>query len=505
MEREKLLLHVSFAAGATLIVFWIARATIPAWIVLPAVSAVIAGPWLQRRRLTWEAIIAVVLLSVLATNSQRLAIDYAARYREFFFLLVPMLFYAGIVLTRLKAPGEPVYLYNVAWLGLLTTLDLEGASVTIPALSVLILLAVLLSGTAEDRPRLLQRLVPVALILIGVTILSTSLPVETGPFSASTARNLQAFLFGRSTSVDFVLAHHGTNWWRPWPTAATSLLGSWLLRLSFAEEFAGLARSLLAAPLMAVLAWTFVGGVLQQGPGKSFRRLLPSFLLMIGMSLVFLLLVSLHSKNLNALMFGPASPWIINGKLLVPKSWQMFLALRARINFFPSSSIIVLQLVVRNLSILTVLSSVIISARQAFATQWDRLEGIGRRRDRIVIERTIKRIRSLDDDELLRNPPGTIIALFYMAANALYPLDLAMVRGETPTELSARVARWYPDLAEQIDILGKLFYVARYSEAEITPDQVRLARNTYQKFLELLKAEAQHPRIKTEGALPSAR
>ncbi len=187
MEREKLLLHVSFAAGATLIVFWIARATIPAWIVLPAVSAVIAGPWLQRRRLTWEAIIAVVLLSVLATNSQRLAIDYAARYHEFFFLLVPMLFYAGIVLTRLKAPGEPVYLYNVAWLGLLTTLDLEGASVTIPALSVLILLAVLLSGTAEDRPRLLQRLVPVALILIGVTILSTSIPVETGPFSASTA------------------------------------------------------------------------------------------------------------------------------------------------------------------------------------------------------------------------------------------------------------------------------------------------------------------------------
>lgn len=505
MENEKSLLHISFATGATLLIFWIARATIPAWVVVPAVAVVLAGSWLQRHRLTWEAVIAVALLSIAATNSQRLAIDYAARYREFFFLLVPLLFYSGVVLTRQKTPGEPVYLYNVAWLGLLATFDLEGASVTIPALSVLILLAVLLSGTAEDRPRLLLRLVPVALILIGVTILSTSLTVETGPLSVSTARNLQAFLFGRSTSVDFVLGHHGTNWWRPWPTAATSLLGSWLLRLSFAEESADLSSSLLAAPLMAVLAWIFVGGVLQQGPGKSFRKLLPSFLLMIGMSLVFLLLVSLHSKNLNALMFGPASPWIINGKLLVPKSWQMFLALRTRVNFFPSSSIIVLQLVVRNLSILTVLFSVITSVRQAFATQWNRLEGIGRRRDRIVIERTIKRIRNLDDNELLRDPRGTIIALFYMAANALYPLDLAMIRGETPTELSARVARWYPDVAEQIDILGRLFYVARYSEAEITLHQVKLARNTYQRLLELLKTEAQHPRIKTEGALPSDR
>ncbi|MCE5193326.1 DUF4129 domain-containing protein [bacterium] len=504
MEREKTLLHVSFAVGATLIVFWIGRVTIPAWIVLPALSVVIAAPWLQRHRLTWEAIIGVALLSVFATNSQRLAIDYAARYREFFFLVVPMLFYAGIVFTRVKPPGEPVYLYTVTWLGLLAALDPEGASVTIPALSALILLAVLLSETAEDRPRLLLRLVPVAVILIAVTILSTFLAVETGPLSASTARNLQAFLFGRSTSVDFVLGHHGTNWWRPWPSAGTRLLRSWLVRLSFVEESADLGRSLLIAPFTTVLAWIFVGGVLQQGPGKSFRKLLPSFVLTISMGLVFLSLISLHSKSLSVLMLGPASPWMVNGNLLVPTSWQMFLALRAKVNFFPSSSIIVLQLVVRNLSILAVLFSVITSVRQAFATQWDRLEGIGRRRDRIVIERTIKRIRSLDDDELLRDPRGTIIALFYMAANALYPLDLAMVRGETPTELSARVARWYPDIAEQIDILGKLFYVARYSEAEITTDQVRQARSAYEKLLNLLKAEAQHPRIKTEGALPSA-
>lgn len=505
MDNEKLLLHVSFAMGATLLVFWIARATIPAWVIVPAVAVVLAGPWLQRHRLTWEAIIAVTLLSILATNSQRLAIDYASRYREFFFLLVPLLFYAGIVLTRQKAPGEPIYLYNVAWLGLLATLDIEGAAVTIPLLSLLILLAVLLAGTTQDRPRLLERLVPVALIVIGVTILSTSLSVEIGPLSASAARNLQSFLFGRSTSVDFVLGHSGTNWWRPWPAAANRLVGSWLLRLSFSEEFASLARSLLIAPLIVFLAWIFMGGVLQQGPGKSFRKLLLPFLLVLAMDLSFLVLVSLHSKSLNTLMLGPASPWMIDGKLLVPKSWQMFLALRAKVSFVPSSSIIVLQLVVRNLSILAVLGSVIISVRDAFATQWDRLEGIGRRRDRIVIERTIKRIRSLNDEELLRDPRGTIIAFFYMAANALYPLDLAMVRGETPTELSDRVARWYPDLAREVDILGRLFYVARYSKSEITAEQVELARDTYQKLLEMLKVEAQHPRIKTEGALPSAR
>jgi hypothetical protein len=228
----------------------------------------------------------------------------------------------------------------------------------------------------------------------------------------------------------------------------------------------------------------------------------PALLLLLGMGGIFIALISMHSKTLNTLMFGPSSPWIIDGKLLIPRTWQMFLALRLKVNLFPSPAVIALRLILRNLSILTVLYCGATCVRQAFATQWDRLEGIGRRRDRIIIERTIKRIRSLDDDELLRDPRGTVIAIFYMAANALYPLDLAMVRGETPTELTTRVARWYPDLAEQIDVLGRLFYIARYSKVDVTPDQVRLAKATYQRLLKMLKAEAQHPRIRTEGALP---
>ena len=211
MNHEKSLLHVSFLMVATLLVFWTARATIPLWIVLPALAVLVAGPWLQRRRLTWEAIIAVALVSVLATNSYRLAIDYAARYRQFFFLLVPMLFYAGIVRTRLKTAGEPVYLGNIVWLALLVTLDVAGAAVSITVLSLLVLLALLLAGTDEDRPRFLRRLVPVAVILIVVTLLATSLPVETGPFSASTAHSLQNFLFGRPTAVDFITTRHTTN------------------------------------------------------------------------------------------------------------------------------------------------------------------------------------------------------------------------------------------------------------------------------------------------------
>ncbi len=501
MNHEKSLLHVSFMMVATLLVFWTARATIPLWIVLPALAVVVAGSWLRRHRLTWEAIIIVALVSVLATNSQRLAVDYAARYREFFFLLVPMLFYVGIVLTRLKTPGEPVYLGNIIWLALLVTLDVAGAAVSLAVLSLLVVLALLLAGTDEDRPRLLQRLVPVAVILITVTVLATSLPVETGPFSTSTAQSLQNFLFGHPTAVDFVTVRHTTNWWKPWPTTATSLLGSWLMRTALAEEFHVLALSLLAAPLMILLAWIFLGAVLQQGPGMSLRRLVPALLLLLGMNCIFVALISMHSKALNTLMFGPSSPWIVNGKLLVPRTWHMFLALRLKVSLFPSPAVIALRLVLRNLSILTVLTCGATCVRQAFATQWDRLEGIGRRRDRIVIERTIKRIHSLDDEELLRDPRGTVIAMFYMAANALYPLDLAMVRGETPTELTARVALWYPDLAEQVDVLGRLFYIARYSKIDVTHDQVRLAKAAYQKLLEMLKAEAQHPRIRTEGAL----
>ncbi len=502
MDREKSVLHLSFMVMSTALIFWTARVTIPLWTLLPALAVTAAAPWLKRRRLIWEAVIAVGIICIMATNGQRLSISYAERYREFFFLLVPVLFYAGVAFTAAKAPGDPVYLGNIVWLSLLITLDVEGAAVSISILSILVLLALLLAGTEEDRPRFLQRLIPVALLLVIVTLLASSLPVETGPFSASTARGLQNFLFGRSTSVDFVSRRHATSWWKPWPAAATNRLGSWLMRAAFAEQLKTLAAPLLAAPVTVMLAWVFVGAVLQQGPGKSLRRLLPAIILLTAMDAVFLALVSIHSKELNTIMFGPASPWLVQGKLFVPRTWQMFLALRSQVNLFPSPPVIVLQLVLQNLAILVFLSCGYTCVRQALSTQWDRLESIGRRRDRIVIERTIKRIRNLDDGELLRDPRGTVIAIFYMAANALYPLDLAMVRGETPSELATRVAQWYPDMAGQIEALGRLFYTARYSTADISAEQVALAKTTYQKLLEQLRAEAQHPRIRTEGALP---
>jgi len=503
MDREKTLLHTSFMVVSTVLIFWTARATIPFWTVLPALAVVVTARWLRRRRLTWEAIVGIALICVVATNAQRLSMSYAARYREFFFLLAPMLFYAGVARTAAKAPGEPVYLDNIVWLALLITLDVDGAAVSISILSFLVLLALLLAGTDEDRPRLLQRLVPVALLLIVITLLASSLPVETGPFSASTARGLQDFLFGRPTAVDYVTQRHTTNWWKPWPAAASNLLGSWLLRTALTEQFKALIIPVIVAPLAILVAWVFIGAVLQQGPGKSFRKLLPAVAILVVMNVVFLALVSIHSKGLNTLMFGPSSPWITDGKLFIPRTWQMFLALRAKITLVPSSSVIVLQLIVQNLSILGALYCGYVCVREAISTQWDRLEGIGRRRDRIIIERTIKRIRSLNDDELLRDPRGTVIAIFYMAANALYPLDLAMVRGETPSELTARVAKWYPDIGEHVATLGKLFYTARYSTADVSAEQVRLAKATYQQLLEQLKLEAQHPRIKTEGALPT--
>ena len=157
MGQEKRILHSAFMVVSTLVVFWTARDTIPVWVVLPALAVLLGAPWLQRHKLTWEGIIAVALVSVIATNQARLSIDYAARYREFFFLLVPLCFYAGIVWTSLKPPGEPVYLGNVVWLALLGTLDTTGAGVTIAVLSFLVLVAMILAGTEEDRPRFVQR------------------------------------------------------------------------------------------------------------------------------------------------------------------------------------------------------------------------------------------------------------------------------------------------------------------------------------------------------------
>lgn len=503
MGQEKRILHSSFMVVSTLVVFWTARDTIPAWVVLPALAVLLGAPWLQRHKLTWEGIITVALVSVIATNQARLSIDYAARYREFFFLLVPLCFYAGIVWTNLKPPGEPVYLGNVVWLALLGTLDTTGAGVTIAVLSFLVLVAMILAGTEEDRPRFVQRAVSVGGIAVVSTVLAVSLPVETGPFSASVARGLQDFLFGRPGEAT-TPARHPTNWWKPWPTVASSRVGVWLMRLALLEEFKALGGALLLPAAALLAAWIFLGTMLQEGPGRSLRRLMPAAACWFGCIGVFAALVSMHSKVLGTLMLGPSSPWSVNGQLLTPRTWQMVLALRSEVIYAPSRAAVTLGIVARCLSGLSCLACLVTCIREAIAKRGTLFEGIGRRRERVVIERTIKRIQSLDDDELLRDPRGTVLALFYMAANALYPLDLAMVRGETPTELTARVAVWYPDLAEQIDILGRLFYIARYSTADIGASQVRTATAAYQKLLELLKHETQHPRIKTEGAVPIA-
>ena len=502
-DQEKRILHIAFMVVSTLVVFWTARETIPVWIVLPAIAVLLAAPWLQRHKLTWEGIIAVVLVSVIATNQARLAVDYAARYREFFFLLVPLCFYAGIVWTSLKPPGEPVYLGNVVWLALLGTLDTTGAGVTIATLSFLVLVAMILAGTQEDRPRFVQRAVLVGGIAVMSTILAVSLPVETGPFSASVARALQDFLFGRPGEAA-TLPRHPTNWWKPWPTVASSRVGAWLMRLALIEEFKALGPALLLPAVALLAGWIFLGTMLQEGPGRSLRRLVPAIACWAGCIGVFAALVSIRSKVLGTVMLGPSSPWSVNGQVLTPRTWQLVLALRAEVTYIPSPTALALETVARCLAGLSCLACLVICIREAVAKRGTLFEGIGRRRERVAIERTIKRIQRLDDDELLRDPRGTVLALFYMAANALYPLDLAMVRGETPTELAARVAVWYPDLAEQIDVLGRLFYVARYSTAEIGASQVRTATAAYEKLLELLKRETQHPRIKTEGAVPVA-
>ncbi|MDO9099805.1 MAG: hypothetical protein Q7V53_03540, partial [Caldisericota bacterium] len=188
MKREMEALHLAFACIATLLVFWIARVTMPIWMAVPAVGIILLAPVLQRKRLVWEAVVAVGLAAIAATNGQRLAMSYADRYREILFLLVPVLLYAGIVRTRLKPPGEPQYLSGVILLGLLSIPDVTGAPVTIAVLSLLVLLALLLGSTTADRPRLLHRLVPVALLLITVTLFAVVLPVETGPFSESAAQ-----------------------------------------------------------------------------------------------------------------------------------------------------------------------------------------------------------------------------------------------------------------------------------------------------------------------------
>lgn len=501
MDRREASLHLLFMCLAVGLVFWTARATIPGWIVVPALLVILSGPWLQRHRLTWESIIAIALLCIIVTNDRRLAMDYAARYREFFFLLLPLFFYTGIVFTRLKPAGTPIYLGNVVWLAILATPDTTGTPVSIAILSLLVLLALLLEESPEDHARFLQRVVPVAILLVAVTLLAVALPVETGPFSASAARGLQAFIFGHP-SASTAGRQNRVVWWKPWPAAATNHIGSWLMRIAFFDQAHTLLFPLLFALFMVVASWIFLGAVLQQGPRKSLKRLLPSLLLLGLMTDILVALMSMESKALNELMFGAASPWREDGVLFLPKTWQMFLALRSEVRYFASDMVIAWQVIFRNVALLTVLASCYICVRQAIATDWNRLEAIGHRRERIQLRRTIKRIKSLDDAELLRDPRGTVIAIFYMGANALYPLDLAMVRGETPTELTARVAQWYPDMATCIATLGRLFYKARYSTDEITTEQVMLAKTTYQKLLELLQEEARHPRIRPEGAQP---
>ena len=274
MNREKSLLHVSFMMVATLLVFWTARATIPLWIVVPALAVVIAGPWLQRRRLTWEAIIAVALASVLATNGQRLTIGLCGTLPG---VLLPSRTDA-LLCRRCPHQAEGPWRTGLPLQHRLAgTAGHAGRRRALPFRSPCCPSSsfwhLLLAGTDEDRPSVSAA--------AGAGCRHPDCRHSPGNVPSRRDWSVQRVdcpeacrtsCLAVPRHVDFITRRHTTNWWKPWPAAATSLLGSWLMRTALAEELHVLALSLLVAPLVMLLAWIFIGAVLQQGPGKSLRK-----------------------------------------------------------------------------------------------------------------------------------------------------------------------------------------------------------------------------------------
>ncbi|HWQ22296.1 MAG TPA: DUF4129 domain-containing protein, partial [Clostridia bacterium] len=131
----------------------------------------------------------------------------------------------------------------------------------------------------------------------------------------------------------------------------------------------------------------------------------------------------------------------------------------------------------------------VILSKAAFDTRFGFLLNITDPRERKRVAASIRRMSSLDESLLTASPREAVIALFYMGVAALQDLDLSLARGETPEELVTRVRERSGTVASFLDLLVTTFYVARYSDQDIRPQQALACRDAYTSLVGAVKTE----------------
>ncbi|MCX6096945.1 MAG: DUF4129 domain-containing protein [Caldiserica bacterium] len=139
-----------------------------------------------------------------------------------------------------------------------------------------------------------------------------------------------------------------------------------------------------------------------------------------------------------------------------------------------------------------VVTVVLILSTAAFETRFGFLRSITDSQERKRVAASIRRMASLDESLLVANPREAVIALFYMGIASLQDLDLSLARGETPEELVIRARERSEPVASCLDLLVTAFYLARYSDQEVQPQQALASRDAYKSLVAAVKTEIEN-------------
>ncbi len=496
------------AAMAGVLAWWFTHTAVPSWwAALPC--AALAFAVISRRVwptwLTWGAAIGeLVVLLALTFRSLRFEMVFAS-------IALTMVF-AGLtaatcaLVTSRGFPRQTASL--IVWLAVAAALTGQGSPWIAPAgLAVLAAIGLLANRREAPHGGGLRSLLPVLVSLVLLVVIAGASPVSRSPIQGPLATFVQHALVpdapaplqpqqaqqpGQATDVTAPSEsrfRYVAPMFQLWMTGLQQAFVQWGSLLVL-----GLLTLVLGLIILLMLTRSTISHVL--------RMLRLPLLIFSGMILVLILV----------------SNWQLpRGSALVKLVEQLGeIANLARANQ-PSATSQAVTEAIRNMpSWLQVAGAVFFSAvfvvmavivalilsKAAFDTRFGFLLNIADPRERKRVAASIRRMSSLDESLLTANPREAVIALFYMGIAALQDLDLSLTRGETPEELVIRVRERSKPVASFLELLVTAFYVARYSDQDIRPQQALACRDVYRSLVATVKTEneskrASHTRLVT--------
>ncbi len=489
------------AAVAGVLAWWFTRTTVPVWWAALPCAALACAVLSRRVWPTWLAWGAATgeLTTLLALTLRSLRFDLVFASVALAAIFAGLTAAACALVTSRGFPRQTASL--AVWLAVGAALTGQGSAWIAPAGLAFLAAAGLLANRREaPRAEGLRPLLPIMISLLLLVVIAGASPVARSPAQAPLTTFVQHALFPQAPALVQPQPPQQpgqvTDGQLPSKTPVryvAPMLQLWLRVLE---------RTILpwAAPLVLGLLTLVLGLILlmllTHSPVSHVLRMLTPALLILGGAIAVVILASSWQLPRGGALAKLYEQLGKIGDLARAKqpaaTAQALLEVTRAVPAWLQAVIAVITTVAAVAMVVTV---VLILSTAAFETRFGFLRSITDSQERKRVAASIRRRASLDESLLVANPREAVIALFYMGIASLQDLDLSLARGETPEELVIRARQRSEPVASCLDLLVTAFYLARYSDQEVQPQQALASRDAYKSLIAAVKTEIEDKRL----------